>query len=75
MALLDCTDEGYNLESLIRGCFVRMDDDSFALRTVETADGDAIACADVNLDTEGLLRGAIVRIATDQYAFQITPVS
>lgn len=75
MAILTCADIDYSTETLIRGCFVRMDDGSFALRTVETADGDAIVCSEANLDTEGLIRGAIVRIATDQYAFQITPVS
>lgn len=72
---LTCTDQERSIIELIRGLFVRMDDGTFAIRVIETEDGDALTCPEDVMGSETLLRAAIQRIADDQYAIQITPVS
>ena len=72
---LTCVDQERSILELFKGLFVRMDDGSFAVRTITTEDGDALTCNEQVMGTETLLRAAIQRIDDDKYAIQVTPVS
>lgn len=71
---LTCADTERSTEELVRSLFVRMTDGSFAIKIVETADGDPVDCDMTDTPSLEMLRGAIVREGSE-FALQVQPVT
>lgn len=71
---LTCDDVEIGTETLIRSLFVRMDDGSFAIKTVPGEGGEAIDCSMTETSTMEMIRGAIVREGSE-FALQVQSVS